>query len=319
VNIPSPASRLATAEVTLGYDGRTVVEGLTLAIPDGQVTVIVGPNACGKSTLLRGMARLLRPRSGAVLLDGDSIHRKPTREVARVLGLLPQHPVAPEGITVADLVARGRNPHQRAFHIASRGDREVVAEALVATGTLDLAERPVDELSGGQRQRVWIALALAQRTDLLLLDEPTTYLDLTHQLEMLDLVDHLNAVRGTTVVMVLHDLNLAARYAHHLVAMRDGRIVCSGPPGRVVTAETVAAVFGLQASVITDPVCGTPLVVPADQRTRERRPAAARRSQADPFSPVRSPDDHRDRAIALAGHRGGGYFARAVVTDLPPS
>lgn len=275
-----PATRLATDGVSLGYEGRAVVSNLTLEIPDSRVTVIVGPNACGKSTLLRGLARLLKPGAGTVLLDGESIHRRPTREVAKLLGLLPQHPLAPEGISVADLVTRGRHPHQRVFRTTTRADREVVAEALVATGTLDLAERAVDELSGGQRQRVWIALALAQQTDLLLLDEPTTYLDLTHQLEMLDLIDQLNATRGTTVVMVLHDLNLAARYAHHLVAMREGRIVCSGPPETVVTAETVGAVFSLQASVITDPVSGTPLVVPADQRGSRRAPTGRHRNGA---------------------------------------
>lgn len=280
MSTPKPARRLATNGVSLGYDGRTVVSDLTLEIPDSQVTVIVGPNACGKSTLLRGLARLLKPSAGTVLLDGKSIHRRPTREVAKLLGLLPQHPLAPEGITVADLVTRGRHPHQRVFRTTTRADRDVVAEALVATGTLDLAERAVDELSGGQRQRVWIALALAQQTDLLLLDEPTTYLDLTHQLEMLDLIDDLNAARGTTVVMVLHDLNLAARYAHHLVAMREGQIVCSGPPEMVVTAETVGEVFSLQASVITDPVSGTPLVVPADRRGSRKQANGPRRNGA---------------------------------------
>lgn len=262
------APRLQTVDLTLGYEGRRVVEELTLDIPDGLVTVIVGPNACGKSTLLRGLARLLRPSSGAVLLDGEEIHRKSTREVARVLGLLPQHPIAPEGISVADLVSRGRHPHQKFLRATTRADRDIVTDALVATDTLPLAQRPVDELSGGQRQRVWIALALAQQTGLLLLDEPTTYLDLAHQLDMLDLIDHLNHTRGTTVVMVLHDLNLAARYAHHLIAMRDGAVVRCGRPDEVVTPETVAEVFGLPASVITDPICGTPLVVPADRRGR---------------------------------------------------
>lgn len=261
-------TRLQAVDLTLGYDGGNVVEDLTLHLPDGLVTVIVGPNACGKSTLLRGLARLLRPSSGAVLLDGEEIHRKPTREVARVLGLLPQHPVAPEGISVTDLVSRGRHPHQKFLRATTRADRDIVTDALLATDTLSLAQRPVDELSGGQRQRVWIALALAQQTGLLLLDEPTTYLDLAHQLDMLDLVDRLNHSRRTTVVMVLHDLNLAARYAHHLIAMRDGDVVRCGRPNEVVTPETVAEVFGLHASVITDPICGTPLVVPADRRKR---------------------------------------------------
>ena len=267
-------TRLRTEAVSLGYGERTVVRGVDLEVPDGRITVVVGPNACGKSTLLRGMARLVRARSGAVLLDGEVIHRRPTREVARVLGLLPQDPVAPDGVTVADLVARGRQPHRGVFSRWSATDRAAVEEAMVLTGTADLAERAVDELSGGQRQRVWIAMALAQGTDLLLLDEPTTYLDVTHQVEMLDLVCELNARAGTTVVMVLHDLNLAARYADRLVAMKDGVVVAEGTPHEVVTAETVRAVFGLDNVVIAAPVAGTPLVVPVG-RTRTRADGAA--------------------------------------------
>jgi iron complex transport system ATP-binding protein len=257
--------------VTLGYAERPVVRDLTVAVPDGRITVVVGPNACGKSTLLRGMARLLRPASGAVLLDGTAIHRTPTRQVARTLGLLPQDPVAPEGVTVADLVGRGRHPRQRALRRWSREDEQAVAGALALTGTTDLAGRLVDELSGGQRQRAWIAMALAQGTDLLLLDEPTTYLDVTHQVEMLDLLVDLNRTRGTTVVMVLHDLNLAARYADHLVAMSEGRVVAEGTPRAVVTEETVRAVFGLENRVITDPVARTPLVVPVGRHHRDDR------------------------------------------------
>ena len=210
---PGRPSRLVAAEVSLGYGDRTVVDALSVAIPDAAVTVIVGANACGKSTLLRGMARLLKPTAGAVLLDGEAIHRTPTRQVARTLGLLPQNAVTPEGVTVVDLVGRGRHPHQSAFRRWSTEDEEAVVEALTLTDTLGLADRVVDELSGGQRQRVWIAMALAQGTDLLLLDEPTTYLDVAHQVEMLDLLAELNARRGTTIVMVLHDLNLSARYA----------------------------------------------------------------------------------------------------------
>jgi iron complex transport system ATP-binding protein len=255
-------SRLVAERVSLGYAVRPVVTDLTLAVPDGRVTVVVGANACGKSTLLRGLARLLRPTSGAVVLDGEAIHARSTRDVARVLGLLPQNPVAPEGVTVADLVGRGRHPHQGAFRRWSRADEEAVARALELTGTVEVADRVVDELSGGQRQRVWIAMALAQGTDLLLLDEPTTYLDVAHQVEMLDLLLDLNRSRGATVVMVLHDLNLSARYADHLVAMKDGRIVAEGPPHEVVTEETVRTVFGLESRVVTDPVSLTPLVVP---------------------------------------------------------
>ncbi|RJS47057.1 ABC transporter ATP-binding protein [Nocardioides cavernaquae] len=254
--------RLVTSTLSLGYADRPVVHDLDLAVPDGKVTVIVGANGCGKSTLLRGLARLLKPSTGAVLLDGRSIHEQPSKEVARRLGLLPQNPVAPEGLTVVDLVGRGRHPHHGPFRRWSAEDDAAVARALEMTDTLDLARRPVDELSGGQRQRVWIAMALAQETDLLLLDEPTTYLDVAHQVEVLDLLVDLNAARGATVVMVLHDLNLAGRYADHLVALREGRVVASGTPSEVVTPELVRDVFGLESQVIVDPVSHTPLVVP---------------------------------------------------------
>ena len=262
-------ARLVADRVRLGYGERAVVDHLSVRIPDAAVTVIVGANACGKSTLLRGMARLLRPASGAVLLDGVAIHRTPTRQVARTLGLLPQSPTTPEGVTVVDLVGRGRHPHQGAFRRRSAADEEAVVEALRLTGTTDLAARVVDELSGGQRQRVWIAMALAQGTDLLLLDEPTTYLDLAHQVEMLDLLADLNARRGTTIVMVLHDLNLAARYADHLVALAGGRVVAEGTPGDVVTEDVVRGVFDLDCRVITDPVSHTPLVVPVGRHHRQ--------------------------------------------------
>ncbi|KOV73606.1 MULTISPECIES: ABC transporter ATP-binding protein [unclassified Streptomyces] len=256
-------SRLAARELTLAYEARTVVEGLDLEIPDGKVTVVVGPNACGKSTVLRALGRLLRARGGAVLLDGADIAGLPSRQIARTLGVLPQSPAAPDGITVADLVARGRQPHQKWWQQWSQADERAVTEALERTDTADLADRPVDELSGGQRQRVWIAMALAQDTDLLLLDEPTTYLDIAHQVEVLDLIRRLNHERGRTVVAVLHDLNQAARYADHLVAMKAGRIVAQGPPDEVVTAELVQKVFGLPAVVVPDPVTGGPLVVPS--------------------------------------------------------
>lgn len=261
----APSDRLRADGIQLAYDDLTVIEELDLSIPDGEITVIVGPNACGKSTLLRALARLLRPRRGHIVLDGEDIHTLPSREVARRLGLLPQSPIAPEGILVIDLVARGRTPHQRLFQQWSTDDERAVRAALEATGTLHLADRRVDELSGGQRQRVWIAMALAQETDLLLLDEPTTFLDITHQIDVLDLVARLNREEGRTVVVVLHDLNLACRYAHYIVAMRDGEIVLAGKPTEVVDAEAVADVFGLESVVIPDPVSGTPLVVPLDR------------------------------------------------------
>ncbi|WP_406567594.1 ABC transporter ATP-binding protein [Actinoallomurus spadix] len=258
--------RLAGRALTLAYERRIVAEDLTVAIPDRSFTVIVGPNACGKSTLLRALARMLRPRSGVVLLDGRDIHARGTRTVARTLGLLPQSSVAPEGITVADLVARGRHPHQGLFRQWSADDERVVRESMAATGVADLAGARVDELSGGQRQRVWIAMALAQETPLLLLDEPTTFLDIAHQIDVLDLCARLQREQGRTLVAVLHDLNQAARYADHLIAMRDGRVVAEGAPAEVVTAERVEEVFGLPCRVIDDPETGTPLVVPAARR-----------------------------------------------------
>jgi iron complex transport system ATP-binding protein len=258
----SPDSRLVAQGVSLGYDDSSIIEDLSLAVPDGKVTVIVGANACGKSTLLRGMARLLKPRSGEVLLDGRAIHRRSTREVARTLGLLPQNPTTPEGISVVDLVGRGRHPHQGRFGRWSTEDDRIVAEALELTGTLELADRDVDALSGGQRQRVWVAMALAQQTDVLLLDEPTSFLDVAHQVELLDLLTDLNTERGTTIVMVLHELNLACRYAQHIVVMKQGAVVAQGSPSDVVTEELVSHAFGMSSQVLTDPVSHTPLVVP---------------------------------------------------------
>ncbi|WP_328906556.1 ABC transporter ATP-binding protein [Streptomyces sp. NBC_00234] len=256
----------------LGYDGRPVVTDLDLAVPPGRVTAIVGANACGKSTLLRALARLLAPREGAVRLDGRALHSIPTRELAQQLGILPQSPVAPEGLTVIDLVNRGRSPHQTWWRQWTKADEQAVHDALEATGTTDLADRAVDELSGGQRQRAWIAMAVAQGTPVLLLDEPTTYLDLAHQIDVLDLVTDLNRREGRTVVMVLHDLNQACRYADHVIAMKAGRIVAEGAPEDVITAATVEDVFGLRCQVTADPVSGTPLVIPVG---RHHTPAKA--------------------------------------------
>ncbi|MBR9762782.1 MAG: ABC transporter ATP-binding protein [Rhodobacteraceae bacterium] len=253
---------LQTQGLVAGYGDRRILHGIDLSIVPGQITAIVGANACGKSTLLRCMTRLLRPEAGEVRLDGTSIHRIAPRALARRVGLLPQSPVAPEGITVADLVSRGRHPHQGLFARWRPEDETALARALEATGTEALADRAVDELSGGQRQRVWIAMALAQETDILLLDEPTTYLDIAHQVEVLDLLCDLNRNRGTTVVMVLHDLNLAARYADRLVALRDGRLHAEGSAEEVLTESNVEEVFGLKSRIIADPVSGRPMMLP---------------------------------------------------------
>ncbi|MDR7277439.1 ABC transporter ATP-binding protein [Catenuloplanes atrovinosus] len=248
--------------LTLGYRDRVVIDRLDLTFPPAKITAIVGANACGKSTLLRSMSRLLPPRAGHVLLDGRAVHRMPAKELARTLGLLPQSPIAPEGITVADLVGRGRHPHQSVLSRWSKQDDLAVAAALDATHTADLADRSVDELSGGQRQRVWIAMALAQQTDVLLLDEPTTFLDVSHQVEVLDLLTDLNRARGTTIVMVLHDLNMAARYADHLIALAAGTVHAAGEPADVLTEDCVRAVFGLDSRIIVDPTSGKPLMLP---------------------------------------------------------
>ncbi|WP_251065358.1 ABC transporter ATP-binding protein [Streptomyces sp. ISL-44] len=265
--------RLTAQNVTLGYDQRVIAENLSVEIPDNSFTVIVGPNACGKSTLLRALSRMLKPSAGRVLLDGQAIGSMPAKKVAKTLGLLPQSSIAPDGITVADLVSRGRYPHQGLLRQWSSQDERIVAESMASTGVAELADRAVDELSGGQRQRVWIAMALAQQTPLLLLDEPTTYLDIQHQIDVLDLCAELHENQGRTLVAVLHDLNHAARYATHLIAMRGGEVVAEGPPGEVVTAELVERVFGLRCQVIADPETGTPLVIPAARKARTKAPA----------------------------------------------
>lgn len=253
---------LAAETITLGYDDRVISRDLSIEIPEGAFTVIVGPNACGKSTLLRALSRLLKPKNGAILLDGRTIHSYKAKEVARKLGLLPQTSTAPDGISVADLVARGRYPHQSMIRQWSRHDEAAVLEAMAATNVTSLSGRQVDELSGGQRQRVWVAMALAQQTPTLLLDEPTTYLDIAHQIELMELFSRLNRENNQTMVAVLHDLNHACRYATHLIAMKDGNVVAAGNPSEIVTAELVEEVFGLPCLIIPDPVSNTPLVIP---------------------------------------------------------
>ncbi|MFO7248954.1 MAG: ABC transporter ATP-binding protein [Bacillota bacterium] len=253
---------LESRQVTVAYGNAIIIDQLDLRVPEGKITVLIGRNGCGKSTLLRALARLLKPQGGAVYLDGRAIAKLPTREVAKQLAILPQSPVAPEGLTVLGLVKQGRYPYQNWLNQWSEEDERMVRQALEWTGMIGYADRPVDALSGGQRQRAWIAMALAQGTPILLLDEPTTYLDLAHQVEILDLLANLNACEGRTIVMVLHDLNLACRYAHHLVALRNGAVYAQGAPEEIVGEELVRDVFGVDCKVVPDPLYGTPLCIP---------------------------------------------------------
>lgn len=258
----TPQAGLSAVDLSLAYDGRPVIERLSASLIGGEITALVGPNGCGKSTLLRGLARLLRPRAGAVLLDGRAIHSLPTRQLARQLGILPQSPSAPEGLTVYELVAQGRYPHQGFLRQWSAEDEAQTRQAIAATNMIPFADRPLDTLSGGQRQRAWIAMAIAQDTGILLLDEPTTYLDIGHQLEVMELIEQINRERGTTIVLVLHDLNQAARYGRRLVVMNEGAIVADGAPWDVLTPHLLAGVFGVQAGIIPHPETGTPVCLP---------------------------------------------------------
>ncbi|MDZ8237671.1 ABC transporter ATP-binding protein [Nostoc sp. ChiQUE01b] len=257
---------LSTKSLSLAYGGVPIIKDLNLAIPARQISALVGANGCGKSTLLRGLARLLKPNHGTVYLDSTSIFKLSTKEVAQQLGILPQGPVAPEGLTVRDLVAQGRYPYQNWLQQWSEKDEKIVQQALLTTDLIELAERELDTLSGGQRQRAWIAMALAQDTDILLLDEPTTFLDLAHQIEVLDLLYELNQTQGRTIVMVLHDLNQACRYADYLVAVKDGRIFAAGEPKLVMTEDMVHEVFELESRIIPDPILGTPMCVPIGRK-----------------------------------------------------
>ncbi|ART21953.1 iron dicitrate ABC transporter ATP-binding protein [Corynebacterium striatum] len=259
-------AQLTAKDISLGYGERDIITGLSVDIAPGKVTSIVGPNGCGKSTLLRSLSRLLKPTGGEIFLDGNAISEIPTKQLAISLGLLPQSPIAPDGIVVADLVGRGRTPHQGLLGRWSQEDYDIVQESMEMTGVAELAERSIDELSGGQRQRVWIAMALAQRTDILLLDEPTTYLDIKHQLEVLDLLVELNETHGTTIAMVIHDLNLAARYSDELIAVSNGNVYAQGSPQDVMTQQTVKDVFGVDSVIVEDPVSGLPAVMPIGKR-----------------------------------------------------
>lgn len=327
---------LAAEHLTLGYGDRTVIESLDLVVPPGRITVIVGANACGKSTLLRSMSRLLAPREGRVVLDGKEVHRLPAKQLARTLGLLPQSPVAPQGITVADLVGRGRHPHQSAFSRWKKEDDEAVASALAATRTTPLAEQAVDELSGGQGQRVWIAMALAQQTDLLLLDEPTTFLGASHQIEVLDLLTDLNETRGTTIVMVLHDLNLAARYADHLIALAAGRLHAFGSRRNVTREEPIPDLAGPLKAETADASDrhrhGATMAHPYDTSTslayaavNRSSPRAARTAAVTRSTSPRSaggsgaPSEARDRATVSSGRAASSGRPASCRAPASPS
>lgn len=257
---------LETQSVTLGYEQKIITKNLSVEVPSGKFTVIVGPNGCGKSTLLRALSRLLLPQMGNILLNGENIHSQSTREVAKKLGLLPQTAIAPDGIKVVDLVSRGRFPHQKWFQPWSEADQKAVDMAMQATGVIDFSQQNVDQLSGGQRQRVWVAMALAQETSLLLLDEPTTYLDIAYQIELMDLFQDLNQVQGHTLVAVLHDLNHACRYADHLIMMKEGKIIATGSPRDIITEAIIEQVFGLPCLILDDPISGTPLIIPRGRK-----------------------------------------------------
>ncbi|CAJ1317771.1 ABC transporter ATP-binding protein [Paenibacillus sp. PK4536] len=254
--------RLMTSKLDIAYEDRLIVEDLSVQIPQGQITALVGANGSGKSTILKTMARIMQPKSGAVLLDGKSIHKQSTREIAKQLAILPQNPTAPEGLTVTELVSYGRFPYQKGFGSMKAEDKAMVEWAIEATGMVDFYDRPIDQLSGGQRQRAWIAMALAQDTEILFLDEPTTFLDMAHQLEVLQLLEKLNADSQRTIVMVVHDLNHASRYAHHMIAIKNGKAVAEGTPVEVVSCDVLRNVFGIEADIVTDPRSGVPLCLP---------------------------------------------------------
>ncbi|NIK70421.1 MULTISPECIES: ABC transporter ATP-binding protein [unclassified Paenibacillus] len=272
--------RLATSNLDIAYDDRLIVQNLNIAIPQGKITALVGSNGSGKSTILKTMARLMHPSAGSVLLDGRSIHKQSTKEVAKQLAILPQNPTAPDGLTVAELVSYGRFPYQKGFGSLTKEDRGIIQWAIEATGMGEFTDRPVDQLSGGQRQRAWIAMALAQETDILFLDEPTTFLDMAHQLEVLHLLQKLNEMNNRTVVMVVHDLNHASRYAHHMVAIKKGTVVGEGTPAEVMTPDILREVFNIEADIVPDPRTGVPLCLPhalagepaADKALADSRP-----------------------------------------------
>ncbi|AWB46316.1 Fe(3+)-dicitrate ABC transporter ATP-binding protein [Paenibacillus sp. CAA11] len=259
---------LQTSHLNIAYEDRLIVEDLNIQIPEGKITALVGANGSGKSTILKTMARIMQPKSGSVLLNGKSIHKQSTREVAKQMAILPQNPTAPEGLTVYELVSYGRFPYQKGFGSMNAEDRRIIEWAIDVTGMSEFTARPLDQLSGGQRQRAWIAMALAQETDILFLDEPTTFLDMAHQLEVLYLLERLNREEGRTIVMVVHDLNHASRYAQHMIAIKTGKAVAAGAPAEVMTPEVLREVFGIEADIVIDPRTGVPLCIPYDLANR---------------------------------------------------
>lgn len=284
--------RLTTSHLDIGYDDRLIVQDLNIAIPEGKITALVGANGSGKSTILKTMARLMNPSRGSVLLDGRSIHKQSTKEVAKQLAILPQNPTAPDGLTVAELVSYGRFPYQKGFGSMNKEDRGIVQWAIEATGMIEFADRPVDNLSGGQRQRAWIAMALAQETDILFLDEPTTFLDMAHQLEVLQLLQKLNTSNNRTIVMVVHDLNHASRYAHHMIAIKSGVVVGEGSPVEVITPDIMREVFNIEADIVPDPRTGVPLCLPY---------ALAGEQAAEKVENKNSPSQREESFAAAAG------------------
>jgi len=274
--------RLYTKQLDIAYGDSLIVSGLNLSIPDGKITALVGANGSGKSTILKTMARIMKPKSGSVFLDGKSIAQQSTKDVAKQLAILPQNPTAPDGLTVSELVSFGRFPHQRGFGTMSAEDKEHIRFALTVTGMMEFADRPVDRLSGGQRQRAWIAMALAQGTDILFLDEPTTFLDMAHQLEVLKLLERLNREEGRSIVMVVHDLNHATRYAHHVVAIKRGTVVSEGSPAEVVTPDVLREVFGIEADIVPDPRTGVPLCLPFELAGQPYSASPYKRGEAGP-------------------------------------
>ncbi|CAM4410011.1 ABC transporter ATP-binding protein [Paenibacillus tarimensis] len=274
--------RLYTRQLDISYDDRLIVERLNLVVPSGKITALVGANGSGKSTILKTMARIMKPKGGGVFLDGKVIHEQSTKEVAKQLAILPQNPVAPDGLTVQELVGYGRFPHQKGFGSLSKADKEIIEWAVTVTGMTAFASRPVDQLSGGQRQRAWIAMALAQQTDILFLDEPTTFLDMAHQLEVLKLLQKLNEEENRTIIMVVHDLNHATRYAHHMVAIKSGKVAGEGTPEQVMTKDVLREVFGIEADIIYDPRTGVPLCLPFELSTEGKAAAEPDKETAQP-------------------------------------